>query len=130
MEDWDTTDNLSSMLDDIPSTLRGKLPNLKIVYSGKSTIISNYTSVIGQLKRDSSHFTKFISSKLGVKTRRKDSTLTIHKRLSKPKLEEVVEQYVESYIICPACGKPDTALDTSKEDDVLDCVACGTSTIV
>lgn len=51
----------------------------------------------------------------------KGEILTVRKVLSKKELDDIIEEYIESNILCTVCGNPETLVKKS----TLRCKACG-----
>jgi translation initiation factor 2 subunit 2 len=118
-------DEIDDLIKALPENMRSGIPKLEIEVQGKRTIIKNFISVAKEMQRDPQHISKYLSSSLGVQTKRKNKQLILRGILSKSKLETTLMDYANQFIICPNCGKPDTILDITKNKTVLSCLACG-----
>ncbi|TFG29334.1 translation initiation factor IF-2 subunit beta, partial [Candidatus Thorarchaeota archaeon] len=45
-------------------------------------------------------------------------------------VNEIVERYIDSYVICPVCTRPDTEIVKSDHAYYLQCSACGARTAI
>lgn len=125
MNSWDTSDDFSDILDDVPDNLRGKKPEIHLTYIGNKTVITNFSQILSNLSRPARHLRKFISSTLGVRTNVKDTTLELSGKYHKNKIDDVLDKYIKTFIVCSNCSKPDTTLKIKKSVIEIRCLACG-----
>lgn len=127
----DDLNDIFAEIDGLPEGFdRGSfsIPPVEVVTQGKNTLIQNYLAIVKQLKRESKHLKKFISSELGILTKVQGKQLWLSGSFTKSKIQQVLIDYIQTYIICPHCKKPDTHLKTSKKKQYLHCTACGKET--
>ncbi len=128
MSDWNSIDTpYDEILNDLPEDMRDNFPDVDIIVQSGETIILNFNSIITQIKRESNHLKKFISSELGVKTSIKGTQLVIKSKLDKNRITQTLKIYIDKFIICDNCGKPDTILKGNKKNMKITCAACGYS---
>jgi len=119
-------DDIADMLDEAPGGMRRGVPELKIHIQGQKTILENFTKIVTEFKREPKHIKKYISTELGVQTKIKGDQLEIGSIIRDDTLRKTLEAYVEVYITCPKCGKPDTRFKSqSKKKVEVQCLACG-----
>jgi translation initiation factor 2 subunit 2 len=77
------------------------------------------------LRRDLDHFVKFLSKELATQITFKGDKAIFNRRLLPDQINDKVKAYVEEFVLCPQCGKPDTQLLKEKGFLFLHCLACG-----
>ncbi len=104
---------------------RFEVPVLDVIKEGSTTLIRNLASVAKYLNRDPLELLKFILSELAT-----SGSMDGHRALLKgdfpaKKINYVLPRYVDTYVICPTCKKPDTRVEKDGRKQVLVCQACG-----
>ncbi|MFH1424978.1 MAG: translation initiation factor IF-2 subunit beta [archaeon] len=104
---------------------RFEAPTFQSFNQGSQTIIKNFTEVAGTLERDVAHLMKFILGESGAAGDLDGHRLILKGRKTQDFLNQKLEVYINRFLICDQCGKPDTEL--RKEEGVLriKCKACG-----
>lgn len=104
---------------------RFKIPKLDIIKEGNKTIIKNFSKISQGLRRDKKDLSKFLKKELAAPGEIDAQRLILNRKLNKSQIKQKLQEYCNKYILCPACGKPDTKL--VKEERVLkiECQACG-----
>lgn len=112
------------------STERFVVPKVKGHIEGNKTIISNFLQIASLLNRAPEHLLKFISRELAAKGEIKKQILVFNTKLASSKINEKIEQYVEQFVICKECGKPDTKIYKEGIVTFMRCQACGAKTVI
>ncbi|MFH1771088.1 MAG: translation initiation factor IF-2 subunit beta [archaeon] len=113
-------------LPDISSeTERFNIPKVRGHIEGNKTVVSNFSEIAKTLQRKSEHLLKYVLKELATPGDIRKNALIFGTKLSASKINEKITQYVETFVLCKECGKPDTKL--SKESGIyyLKCQACG-----
>ncbi|GIU69359.1 MAG: translation initiation factor IF-2 subunit beta [Candidatus Woesearchaeota archaeon] len=97
---------------------------------GNKTVISNFFQIASTIGRPPEHLLKFISRETAAKGEIKKQLLIFNTKLSSSKINEKIEQYVEQFVICKECGKPDTKLSKEGIVTFIRCQACGAKSVV
>jgi len=105
----------------------GRFEVLKVKghHEGTKTIITNFGQVVACLRRDADHVIKFLNKELASSSELKGDRLILSRKLPSKEINEKIEKYVNQFVLCPKCKKPDTELDESKGKAFLRCLACG-----
>jgi translation initiation factor 2 subunit 2 len=93
---------------------------------GNVTVFENFQNVVGHLGRGEAHVMKFLQDHLGTSGHIDESgraRLTGDFRAGR--IEEAIDEYADTYVICTECGLPDTTLETEQGALILRCEACG-----
>ena len=110
---------------DVVEKSRFELPKAISKIQGNRTTISNFSKIADHLNRDMKHVMKFFDRELGTNGVLGEQSATFVGRFNTKRINEKIKKYVEEFVLCKECGKPDTKL--SKEDrlTMLKCTACG-----
>jgi len=107
------------------STDRFIVPEAKVYIEGKTTILENFAEIADVVRRDQDHLMKYLLGELGT-AGKVDGTRAIFNGKFEPSLiNGLVKGYVDDYVICSECGKPDTRLVKDDRVLLLRCDACG-----
>lgn len=101
------------------------IPPPKIFYEGKTTVLENFTSIADALNRDPDHLMKFILQEMGTAGKIEGQHAVFQGRFTEQSLERHIDSYVQEYVICSECHRPDTQLIRSDRVLMLKCEACG-----
>lgn len=93
---------------------------------GHVTIFVNFRALVTALNRGAEHLLKALQTELGTSARPNDTMCArFTGEFRQERLAAALDQYVDTYVICLACGLPDTHF--VEENSVLQCDACGTN---
>jgi len=101
------------------------IPPPKIFYEGKTTVLENFTGIADALNRDPDHLMKFILQEMGTAGKIEGQHAVFQGRFTEQNLERHIDSYVQEYVICSECHRPDTQLIRSDRVLMLKCEACG-----
>lgn len=104
---------------------RFEVPKVVGHLQGNKTIISNINQIIETLRRPMAHVVKFLLKELAAPGDIKGNFLVIGTKVSASKINEKLIEYVNRYVICPECKKPDTKLKKEGNFVFIICQACG-----
>jgi len=104
---------------------RFETPKIEGHIEGNKTIITNLFQIASYLRRDSSHLLKFLLKELATPGSVKDNRLILQRKISSQRINEKIGDYVDEFVICKQCKKPDTELLKEKGFLFLHCLACG-----
>ena len=94
-------------------------------HEGTRTVISNFGQIVTCLRRNSEHLLKFLSKELASSGEISGDRLILSRRLASKDVNEKIERYVNRFVLCPKCKKPDTELEEEGVKLFLKCLACG-----
>ncbi|MBS7659514.1 MAG: translation initiation factor IF-2 subunit beta [Candidatus Bathyarchaeia archaeon] len=104
---------------------RLELPELQHMIIGMRTIVQNLGEVAEILNRDIHHLLKFLTGELATAATIQDSKVIFQGKFSKDTIERIIRRYMEIFVICPVCKRPDTKIIKEKRLSFLLCEACG-----
>ena len=104
---------------------RFEIPKVQGHIEGNKTIINNFLQIAGQLRRNPEHLLKFLQRELATPGIVKDGRLILGRKISSSQINEKIEKYAKSFVICKECGKPDTQLIKDGPAQMIKCMVCG-----
>ena len=104
---------------------RLEMPRLLIRTIGMRTIISNFEEVADVLNRNPQHILKFLTREMATAATYHDSRAIFQGKFRRDSFERLLQRYMESFVICPVCKRPDTKIVKEKRLSFLVCNACG-----
>lgn len=104
---------------------RFEVPKAEGHIEGNKTIITNLKQMCDYLRRDCNHFLKFILKELATSGSIKGDRLVLTRKISSKEINDKIKDYINEFVLCKECGKPDTEL--LRQDRILfvHCLACG-----
>jgi len=104
---------------------RFEIPKAEGMIEGNKTIITNFKQICLHLRRKPEHLAKFLQRELAAPGTIEGERLILIKKVPSIRINEKIKEYVEEFIICKECKKPDTELVKQDEFMFLHCLACG-----
>ncbi len=127
--DFRYDDLLKRATDQMPevSTKRERLelPRIFISTVGMRTIISNFGEIADVLDRDPQHILKFLTREMATAATYHDSRAIFQGKFQRESFERLLQRYMEGFVVCPVCKRPDTKVVKEKRLSFLVCNACG-----
>ncbi|MBW2996132.1 translation initiation factor IF-2 subunit beta [Candidatus Woesearchaeota archaeon] len=111
--------------DSVLKVERFEIPKVRGHIQGNRTIINNFHQIAAVLHRKVEHLLKFVLKELAAPGELKQSALIIGAKVPAARINEKIQKYVELFVICPECKKPDTKLVKDGDVVFLKCLACG-----
>jgi len=104
---------------------RFEIPKVIGHIQGNKTIISNFNQIADVIQRNPEHLLKYILKELATPGDLKSTGLLIGSKVSAVRINEKIKQYVDIFVMCPECTRPDTKLVKEGNITYLECLACG-----
>ncbi len=104
---------------------RFELPSFEILPQGNQTIITNFMEVVKKLRRDPKTLLKYLTKELGAPANVVGDRLIIKGKVRYDKINKKLKDFIDTYVLCRECGKPDTDLITIEGILYIRCSACG-----
>ena len=101
------------------------VPAVKSYPEGKTTILENFMDIAGTLNRDTEHLMKFMLGELGTAGKIDGTRAIFNGKFENDVLTAIVKNYIDDFVICSECGRPDTRLVKDDRIQMLRCDACG-----
>jgi len=121
-------DNLYESLPERKSTgERFEPPTAELFFEGNKTTIRNFGDICARLRRKPEEIAKYLFKELAAKgaVEANGAKLALNARLTPRQVNEKLEYYIQSSVVCKECGKPDTHVDVVQGIRTLVCEACG-----
>ena len=115
-------DNLPDIISDHQ---RFQIPKAEVINEGKLTIIRNFVEICNTLNREPEHVLAFLLRELGTSGNMEGRRVIFKGRILESRINERIEEYAYTYVICSECGRPDTVLGKEGRTLILKCTACG-----
>jgi len=107
------------------SDTRFVVPEPRVLSEGKTTVLENFRDIVDILDREPDHLLKFLLRELGTAGKMDGSRVIFQGRFTASMISNQINSYVQEYVICSECGRPDTHLVKSDRVLMLKCDACG-----
>ena len=107
------------------STERFTVPEAKVYIEGKTTVLENFAEIADVVRRDQDHLMKFLLGELGTAGKIDGNRAIFNGKFEQTLINGLIKSYVDDYVICSECGKPDTRLVKDDRVLLLRCDACG-----
>jgi translation initiation factor 2 subunit 2 len=104
---------------------RFQMPVVDVQQEGKTTIVRNLEEILDKLNRTSDHLVPILLRELGTAGAYDGGRLVFQTKLGPDPIQARLVKYVETYVICGECGRPDTHLVKEDRTTVVKCDACG-----
>lgn len=104
---------------------RFKIPKVYSDIQGNRTFIKNFKDVSERLNRDPQHVLKFLLRELGTAGNLESGRAILQGKFTHYLINERLEDYVNKYVICQECNRPDTNITREGRIFLLKCAACG-----
>ena len=118
-------DRAYSRIKKVETSERFEIPEAESFVEGTRTVVSNLNQIVSFLRRDMDHFVKFLSKELATQIVFKGDKAIFNRKLMPSQNNDKIKSYVEEFVLCSQCGKPDTELLKEKDFLFLHCLACG-----
>jgi len=104
---------------------RFKLPKVDIFYEGNTTVLKNFDKIISVLNREGNHLLKFFLSSVGTAGEVSKGRIIFQGKIPARMIQDKLNEYVDTYVTCSECNRPDTHLVKKGRTILLRCDACG-----
>ncbi len=104
---------------------RFKLPKVDIFYEGNTTVLRNFDKIVDTLNREANHLLKFFLGNVGTAGERSGGRIIFQGKIPARSLQDKLSDYVNTYVICSECNRPDTHLVKKGRTILIRCDACG-----
>jgi len=109
---------------------RLELPRLIVTEAGMRTVVVNFSEVSDTLNRDPQHILKFLTREMATAGTYHDGRAIFQGKFGRDTLERLLQRYMEAFVVCPVCKRPDTRVVKEKRLSFLVCNACGAKSAV
>jgi translation initiation factor 2 subunit 2 len=129
MADSDYNKLLKRVLDDASTTKvvedRFKMPKAEIFYEGNTTVIKNFDKISDAVNREANLILKFLLGGLGTAGEMDGVRVVFQGKIPAKHVQDKIKEYIDTYVICSECNRPDTHLVKQGRTTLIRCDACG-----
>lgn len=104
------------------------IPKVDSQVEGNRTFFRNFKDIISLLNRPENHFLKFLTNELGTSGNIDGNRAIFQGKHLRGQIIRLQDRYINGYVLCPECGKPDTKFTVQGRVTMLTCEACGAQT--
>lgn len=104
---------------------RFEIPKVDSSIMGTSTIVQNFKKISDTLNRNPQHLLKFLAGELATAANFDGTRAQFKGKFYASNIQKLIKQYVENFVTCPVCGRPDTKIVKENRFYFLICEACG-----
>jgi translation initiation factor 2 subunit 2 len=125
----DYNELLDRAIDQLPpevfETKRFTVPKAYSDIQGNRTFIKNFKEIADALNRDPQHVLKYLLRELGTAGNIEGGRAIMQGKFTHFVINERINEYVEKFVICHECNRPDTRIIREDRIFLLKCAACG-----
>ncbi|MCJ2520349.1 MAG: translation initiation factor IF-2 subunit beta [Candidatus Thermoplasmatota archaeon] len=104
---------------------RFQVPEAKVLHEGSTTVLRNFADICDVINRDSQQVFAYLLRELGTSGTIDERRVLFKGRMPTSQIDERIGSYVEEYVLCSECGRPDTRIIKEDRIAILECDACG-----
>lgn len=104
---------------------RFEIPKIEGHFEGRKTVLTNFYQIASHLRRKPEHFQKFMLKELAASGQKEGDRLVLNIKVPSSKINQKIEEYVNEFVLCRECKKPDTELIRKDRINFVHCLACG-----
>ncbi|MHA2141297.1 MAG: translation initiation factor IF-2 subunit beta [Candidatus Thorarchaeota archaeon] len=109
---------------------RFQVPKVQLMVQGNRSFWQNFQEIINILNRPGKEVLKYVAGQLATAGNIEGSNAIFNGKFMSDQVDDVLNGYIESYVICPVCTRPDTSMAKEGNAYYLSCSACGARTSV
>ena len=129
MADLDYKNLLKRVIDSTPDREvddeRFKLPKAEVFYEGNTTVIKNFDKISSAVNREPELILKFMLGGLGTAGECVGPRAVFQGKIIPKNIQDKIKDYVDTYVMCTECNRPDTHLVKKGRQTLIRCDACG-----
>ena len=103
---------------------RFQMPVVELQTEGKTTVVRNMEDILDKLNRKEDHLVPLLLRELGTAGSYEGGRLVLQGKLTEDNIQGRLAKYVETFVICGECGRPDTHLVKEERTTIVKCDAC------
>jgi translation initiation factor 2 subunit 2 len=113
----------------LPVTLesqdRFQIPEPDVMIEGKTTVIRNFGDIVDTLRRDADHLLGYLLRELGTAGTLEGRRVVFKGKVGTAQVADRIKDYVDEYVLCSECSRPDTKIVKDGRVLILVCETCG-----
>ncbi|MEM2866149.1 MAG: translation initiation factor IF-2 subunit beta [Candidatus Hadarchaeales archaeon] len=104
---------------------RLKIPEPEVVTAGTRTVLKNLKAIASALNREPEHLMKYLLRELGAAGSSDGTQALFQGKFTSSVVKGRIDRYVEEFVRCKSCNRPDTKLVKQGRVYMMRCEACG-----
>ena len=104
---------------------RFKLPKAEVFYEGNTTVIKNFDKISEAINREPDLVLKFLLGGLGTAGEMSGPRAVFQGKIPARSIQDKIKDYIDTYVMCSECNRPDTHLVKKGRQTLIRCDACG-----
>ena len=120
---------LDRAYDNLPETLkqtsRFERPQIFAMIQGKQTVVQNLGEVAKSINRPPDMLAKYLIKEFGTSGTHDAQHLVMKGQFRQVQVQEKLDAFIDQFVLCPDCGRPDTRILQERRISFLKCEACG-----
>lgn len=113
----------------LPHTLeshdRFQVPEPDVMIEGKTTVIRNFGDIVDALRREPDHLLGYLLRELGTAGSMEGRRVVFKGKVASAQVADRIKNYVDEYVLCSECSRPDTKIVKDGRILILVCETCG-----
>lgn len=111
-------------------TERLEIPRFEVANVGSKTFIKNFLDICSIIRREPEQLLRYLAKELATPSALEGKHAMFQGRFSPQTIEDKFRRYLDTYVLCGECGKPDTRLIKEERLSFVKCEACGARRVV
>jgi len=104
---------------------RFKIPDVDVFLEGKTTVLRNFEDIVNAVNRDTQQVLAYLLRELGTAGTIDGRRAVFKGRVTPTQINDRIKGYIETYVMCSECKRPDTRIEKEGRITILMCEACG-----
>ena len=104
---------------------RFQIPDAELISEGKTTVLRNFIDITTAINRDPDQVLQYLLRELGTAGAAEERRVVFKGKVTAAQVADRLKSYIETYVTCSECGRPDTRLVKEDRVAILECDACG-----
>lgn len=104
---------------------RFEVPRPRSFTIGMRTIIHNFKEICDTLNRNPNHVIKFLSKEMATAGTLQRTRAMFQGKFPHLTIDRLIKRYVDEFVVCPVCKRPDTKIVKERRFYFIICEACG-----
>ncbi|MEM1587221.1 MAG: translation initiation factor IF-2 subunit beta [Candidatus Bathyarchaeia archaeon] len=104
---------------------RLEVPRAACVTIGSRTFLENFKEICDILNREPGHFLRYLLKEMATSGTIDGQRAVFHGRFDCEMIDKLIRRYMDEFVNCPICKRPDTKIIKEKRFNFLVCEACG-----
>ncbi len=129
MSEYDYKNLLKKIIESTPKKEivedRFKLPKAEIFYEGNTTVIKNFDKIADAINRTPDLILKFLLGGVGTAGELVGTRVVFQGKIPAKSIQDKIKEYIDTYVMCSECNRPDTHLVKQGRTILIRCDACG-----